>query len=182
MDRSSRRPPLGAFVALVAVLALGPLAVLAFGRGGGSGSSGPPRPHDDGTLGAIARAGGCRLIEYASLQRTDPTTGGRVRNERIRARPGSYVGRPAPIVRAQLHALMHGAVLVQYRPEVGPAEQAALGTLATGPTIVAQNATMRPRIAATAYLSMVTCPRADGPALRVLRAFRDRREHFAQGF
>jgi hypothetical protein len=178
-----RRPPLGALVALVAVLALGPVGLLVFGHRAGAAA---PAAKADGTLAAIARAGGCRLIEYAQLQRTDPTTGGRVTNERITARPGSYVGRRPPGARGMLHALMHGAVLVAYQPAtIPPAQQRALGTLAAGPrsrTIVFADATMHPPVAATAYLAMLTCPRADPPALRALRAFRDRRHDFGQGF
>jgi hypothetical protein len=170
-------------VALAAVLALGPVWLLAFGHGAGA-ATGTARA-GDGSLAAVARAGGCKLIEYEQLQRTDPTTGGRVRNERITAEPGSYVGRRPPTARGTLHALMHGAILVEYRPDAPPAEQAALGALADGPrsrTIVFANATMRPRIAATAYLNMLTCERADAGALRALRAFRDRRHDFGQGF
>jgi hypothetical protein len=40
---------------------------------------------------------------------------------------------------------------------------------------------MRPRIAATAYLSLIACPRADPAALRALTAFRAQREAFGQG-
>jgi hypothetical protein len=40
---------------------------------------------------------------------------------------------------------------------------------------------MRPRIAATAYLSSLTCPRVDGATLRALALFRARRQAFGQG-
>ena len=37
-------------------------------------------------------------------------------------------------------------------------------------------------VAATAYLSLMTCPRVDAGTLRALEAFRDRRRAFGQGF
>jgi hypothetical protein len=41
---------------------------------------------------------------------------------------------------------------------------------------------MPTRVAATAYLSRITCPRVDRATLRALAAFRDRRRGFGQGF
>jgi hypothetical protein len=41
---------------------------------------------------------------------------------------------------------------------------------------------MQPRIAAAAYLSLMTCPRVDRSTLVALAAFRDRRRAFARGF
>lgn len=183
MGTSSRRPPLGAVATLLAVLTLGPAGVVAFGR-----APDRPRPHPrhDARLAALARAAGCRLTDYDELRPTNPTTGGVVANERVRpAAMRSYVGRRSPGRRPALHALMHGAVLVQFRPGL-PADQVArLATLARVPserTLVYANTTgMRPRVAATAYLSMLTCPRADVSALRVLQTFRDRRRDYGQG-
>jgi hypothetical protein len=37
-------------------------------------------------------------------------------------------------------------------------------------------------VAATAYLSLLTCPRIDAASLRALRAFRDRRRGFGNAF
>jgi len=46
-----------------------------------------------------------------------------------------------------------------------------------------ENGTGMPaRVAATAYLSRMTCPRVDRATLGALAAFRDRRRGFAQGF
>jgi hypothetical protein len=41
---------------------------------------------------------------------------------------------------------------------------------------------MRPRIAATAYLSLMSCPRVDRATLGALAEFRARRRAFGQGF
>ena len=41
---------------------------------------------------------------------------------------------------------------------------------------------MEPPVAATAYLTLMTCPAANPRTLRALRAFRDRRADFGQGF
>jgi Protein of unknown function (DUF3105) len=181
MARSVRRPPAGALAALLIVLALGPVGLAVLGR-----KPAPTAPRVDTTLAAIARAGGCRLIEYDRLRATNPTTGGRVVNEQITAAAGSYVGRRPPSVRAALHALMHGAVLVQYRPGLRKDELVRLAALAPGrrgQTLVFANTTnMRPQVAATAYLSMLTCQRADAGALRALRVFRERRAAFGQAF
>jgi hypothetical protein len=41
---------------------------------------------------------------------------------------------------------------------------------------------MRPAIAATAYLALMTCPAVTPRSLTALRAFRDRRRGFGQAF
>jgi hypothetical protein len=41
---------------------------------------------------------------------------------------------------------------------------------------------MRAPVAATAYLTLMTCPRVDAATIRALRAFRARRSGFGQGF
>jgi hypothetical protein len=41
---------------------------------------------------------------------------------------------------------------------------------------------MRPPVAATAYLTLMTCARVDAASLRALRAFPDRRRGFGQAF
>jgi hypothetical protein len=46
-----------------------------------------------------------------------------------------------------------------------------------------ENQTSMPSpVAATAYLSVMTCPQVDGGTLRALEAFRDRRRAFGQAF
>jgi hypothetical protein len=179
----TRRPPTGALVALLAVLAVGPLGVVALGRA--------PKPvhasvTPDARLSALARAGGCRLLQYSWLRATTPTTGGVVANERVRpAAMRSYVGEPGPGDRPVLHALMHGGVLVQYRPGLAPADTSRLATLARSPrerTVVYQGpSSLRAPVVATAYLAMLTCDGAGNGALKALAAFRDQRRDFGMG-
>jgi hypothetical protein len=183
MGPLTRRPPTGALVALLAVLALGPLGVVALGRAP-SRAQGPVAP--DARPSALARAGGCRLIQYSRLRTTSPTTGGVVTNERVRpAAMRSYVGEPAPGDRPALHALMHGGVLVQYRPDLAPADAARLANLARSPrerTLVYQGRSPLPApVVATAYMAMLTCDGAGPRALKALAAFRDQRRDFGMG-
>ena len=81
---------------------------------------------------------------------------------------------------------MHGRVLVQYRPDL-PVDQLRVldrfGRADTDRVLVFQNTTgMRAPVAATAYLTLMTCRRVDAASLVALRAFRDRRRGFGQGF
>jgi hypothetical protein len=41
---------------------------------------------------------------------------------------------------------------------------------------------MKAPVAATAYLSLLTCPRVNASTLQVLRVFRDRRRGFGSAF
>jgi hypothetical protein len=183
MGSWSRRPPVGALAALLAVLALGPLGVVAFGRAPGHAR---PSVRHDATLAGLARTAGCRFTEYGTLRATNPTTGGVVANERVWPAPmRSYVGRRSPGVRPALHALMHGGVLIQYRPGLPAGQVARLSTLARVPSdraLVYENTTgMRAPVVATAYLAMVSCPRVDAGSLKAIQAFRDRRRDFGLG-
>jgi hypothetical protein len=85
-----------------------------------------------------------------------------------------------------MHALLHGRVLFQYRPGVGRAEVSALDRLVRDDStrvLLFQNQTgMQPRVAATAYLTVMTCPRVDRATLRAFAVFRDRRRAFGQSF
>ena len=85
-----------------------------------------------------------------------------------------------------MHALLHGRVLFQYRADVGRAEVGALDRLVrrdSASVVLFQNQTgMRARLAATAYLTVMTCPRVDRASLRAFAAFRDRRRGFGQGY
>jgi DnaJ-domain-containing protein 1 len=171
------RIPLPA-VAALALLLLGGAVQLATARG-----VDVPRP--DATLRGIADAAGCRLQEFDAERATNPpVTGERV--ERTIARDGSYVGRRPPSVGATVHALLHGSVLIQYRPGIRERELRALDRLVeSDPDHVvafANQTGMTAPVAATAYLSLLTCPRVDAGTLRALRAFRDRRRQFGTAF
>ena len=177
--RARPRVPLPALIALALLLALG-LPMLLADRG--AGSEGAPAA----TLGDLARRAGCQLREFEDgpMRTNPPVTGSFV--ERIRARDGSYAGRKPPSPTATIHALLHGRVLIQYRPDIRADELRALDTLArrdTDALLLFENQTrMRARVAATAYLSVMTCPRVDPPTLHALDAFRARRRAFGQRF
>ena len=170
------RPPLPIVVVLVVLLAAGPLGLLASRGHTAQPARGP-------TLGEVAKRAGCTLREFEDDMRTNPAVTGRF-VERIRADDGSYAGKPPPPPLATIHALFHGRVLFQYRPGIGAASLEALDRLvsADGDSVLLfENQTgMRVPVAATAYLSLMTCPRVDRSTLRALASFRDRRRAFGQ--
>jgi Protein of unknown function (DUF3105) len=172
-------PPAGVLAALALLLAAGPIG-LAISRPTRVAASAP-----SGSLDAIARDAGCRLTEYDADPQSNPPVSGRV-DERVYARDGSYVGRPTPSQPASVHALLHGRVIVQYRPDLPAQQVAALDRLVRrrpSRTLLFVNDTrMRAPVAATAYLTLMTCPRVDAATLRALQAFRARRSGFGQGF
>jgi hypothetical protein len=173
------RPPAAVLAVLALLLVAGPTG-LAMSHPNHAPAKAPTRPLD-----AIARDAGCRLVEYDSDPRTNPPVSGRV-DERISARDGSYVGRRAPSRLAGVHALLHGRVVVQYRPDLPAAQVASLDRLVrrtpARTLLFANDSGMRAPVAATSYLTLMTCPRVDAKTLGALRAFRARRVGFGQGF
>jgi hypothetical protein len=115
--------------------------------------------------------------------RTSPPVTGRF-VERITAADGSYVGRRPPPEIAVIHSMMHGRVLFQYRRDVRGDELRELDRLTRAKpegVLLFQNQTGMPsRVAATAYLSIMTCSRINRSSLRALAAFRARRRAFGQ--
>jgi hypothetical protein len=113
-----------------------------------------------------------------------PVTGRRV--EQTIAADGSHIGASAPSLHATMHALLHGRVLIQYQPGLPSPEIRALDRLVRDDpdrVVGFENQTgMTSPVAATAYLSLLTCPRIDAASLRALRAFRDRRRGFGNAF
>jgi hypothetical protein len=166
-------------LALALLLAVGPIG-LALSHPNRVSARAPTR-----TLDELARDAGCRLTEYDADPHSNPPVSGRV-DERIYANDGSYVGRRAPTTLASVHALLHGRVVLQYRPDLPAAQVRALDRLVrrtpSRTLLFANNTGMRPPVAATAYLTMMTCPRVDHATLAALRAFRARRSGFGQGF
>jgi hypothetical protein len=174
-----RRIPVPILVTLAVLLAAGPLVLLVSAHEGRAAA--PPD-----RLAEIAERAGCALTDFddGSARSNPPVTGRFV--ERILAADGSYAGRRPPSPIATMHALLHGRVLFQYRHDTGRDELRALDRLTRSDpdqVLLFQNQTgMRAHVAATAYLSRITCPRADRAALGALAAFRDRRRAFGQGF
>jgi hypothetical protein len=172
-------PPAALLLALGLLLAAGPIG-LALSNPNRVSARTPTR-----TLDEIARDAGCRLTEYDADPHSNPAVSGRV-DERVYANDGSYVGRQPPTKTASIHALLHGRVLLQYRPDLPAAQVRALDRLVhTTPsrTLLFANTTgMRAPVAAAAYLTLMTCPRVDHATLGALRAFRARRSGFGQAF
>jgi hypothetical protein len=176
---ASGRVPLPLLVGLAALLAVAPAGLAVTGRG-------KPRPRSAApTLRTIASRADCALTEFDRDPRSNPPVSGRV-DERIYAADGSYAGRRPPSTLASVHALLHGRVVFQYRRDVPAAEIAPLDRLVRATPsrtlLVANRTGMRARVAATAYLTLMTCPRVDDRTLVALRAFRDRRVGFGQAF
>jgi hypothetical protein len=181
-DASSARrpcPPAAVLVALALLLTAGPIG-LALSHPNRISARTPTR-----TLDELAHDAGCRLTEYDTDPHSNPPVSGRV-NERIYANDGSYVGRRPPSALASVHALLHGRVVVEYRPDLPAAQVQALDRLvrrSPSRTLLFVNHTgMRAPVAATAYLTLMTCSRIDHATLEALRAFRARRSRFGQRF
>jgi hypothetical protein len=170
--------PLPILGVLAVLLPLGPIGLAV---SGGHRAQKPPSR----TLAQIARSAGCRLREFENGMRTNPPVTGRF-VERIRASDGSYVGRRPPSAMAATHSMMHGRVLLQYRPDLPAAEVQRVERLVVAEpegVLLFENQTGTPAtVAATAYQSILTCPRVDRSTLRALAAFRARRSAFGQAF
>jgi len=173
------RVPVPIVLALLVVLSLGPVAWF-WGR-----ADAKPRPRPASTLAQIVTRAGCRLDEFHEGMHTNPPVTGRF-SERAVTADGSYVGERQPALEATIHALFHGRVLFQYRPGLGERQLGALDRLTRADldrVLLFENRTgMKAAVAATAYLSVMTCPRVDQPALVALDAFRQRRRAFDQSF
>src|SRR3954451_7616330 len=178
-SRRPSRPPAAVLLALALLLGAGPIG-LALSHPNRVSARTPTH-----TLDEIARDAGCRLTEYDTDPNSNPPVSGRV-DERIYANDGSYVARRPPTKLASVHALLHGRILLQYRPDLPAAQVRALDRLVrrtpSRTLLFANNTGMRAPLAATAYLTLMTCPRVDADTLRALRAFRARRVAFGQGF
>jgi hypothetical protein len=166
-------------VALVVLLAAAPAGLAV------SGPRKAPRHVAASTLAAIARRAGCTLTEFRHDPGSNPPVSGTV-DERISASDGSYVGRRSPSTPANVHALLHGRVVFQFRPDVPPVEIAPLDRLVRrtpSRTLLFANRTgMRYRVTATAYLTLMSCPGVNARTMAALQAFRDRRVGFGQAF
>jgi len=173
------RPPAAALLALTILLCAGPIG-LALSHPHRVSVRTPTR-----TLDELARDAGCRLTEYDADPHSNPPVSGRV-DERIYANDGSYVGRRPPTTLASVHALLHGRVVLQYRPDLPAAQVRTLDRLVRRTPertlLFANNTAMRAPVAATAYLTLMTCSRVDPATLAALRAFRARRIGFGQRF
>jgi hypothetical protein len=137
------------------------------------------------SLADVVQRAGCELSEFDSDPHSNPPVSGRV-DERVSALDGSYVGRRGPSELAATHALLHGRVVVQYQRQMPASQIALLDRFVRrdpGGVLLFVNQTGMPQpVAATAYLTLMTCPRVDARTLAALRVFRARRGNFGQGF
>jgi Protein of unknown function (DUF3105) len=170
-----RRLPVPVLIALAVVLPIGPVLLATRGEA-------TSRPAGPDSLEAVAARAGCELTEFRGDMDTNPPVHGPF-VERVSARDGSYAGRRPPSLAATTHALYHGRVLLQHRPDLPRDQLEALETLVNDQVLLFENQTgMRAPVAATAYLSLMTCPRVDRRTLRALATFRERRRAFGQAF
>ena len=169
--------PLPAIAILVLLLATAPIG-LALSRKS-------PQQRSGNTLADIARKAGCQLQEYQNARLTNPPVTGRL-VEHARVTDGSHIGGRTPSVDATTHSLLHGRVLIQYKPGLPAEEVRALDQFVKSePHQVvgfANQTGMSAPVAATAYLSLLTCPRVNARTLRALQVFRDRRRGFGNAF
>jgi hypothetical protein len=177
-ERLRRQVPLPAVAALVALLVAAPVG-LALSPG-----KADERAKDD-SLADVARTAGCRLSEFTSDPHSNPPVSGRV-DEWVNFRDGSYVGRRPPSREAAIHAMFHGRVLIQYRPDLPAPEIARLDREVRsrrGHVLLFENRTgMAAHVAATAYLTLMSCPAVSARTLPALRAFSERRADWGQAF
>lgn len=170
------RARLPALAVLALLLAAGP-AGLALSR--------KSHTQPENTLADVARQAGCQLHEYQTGRTTNPPVTGRL-VEREFVSDGSHIGERPPSVDATTHSLLHGRVLIQYKPGLPPAQIRALDQFVKSePNHVvgfANQTGMSASVAATAYLSLLTCPRVTTATMRALRTFRDRRQAFRNAF
>ena len=176
--RAWRGVPLPALLVFALLLAAGPIGLALSGDNF-------QRSKPGNTLGDVARESGCRLQEFETARVTNPpVTGDLV--ERATATDGSHIGRSTPSLDATTHSLLHGRVLIQYRPGLPQPEVRALDRLVKDDpdrVVGFTNRTgMKTPVAATAYLSLLTCSRVSARTLHALRVFRDRRRGFGNAF
>ena len=176
--QAARRVPLPALAALALLVPAGPVGLaLSHDR------AAPPAAR--GTLAAVAHDAGCELHEYDRAATTNPPITGRI-VERAVVSDGSHIDGPAPSLDATTHALLHGRVLIQYRPGLPEQEVRALDALVReDPDRVvgfANQTGMTTPVAATAYLTLLTCSGVTARTLHALREFRDRRRAFGNAF
>jgi len=171
--------PIPILTLLIVLLVTGPVLLALTDRGA------PPSADGPASLEQVVRRAGCELQEFDIDPGSNPPVSGRV-DERVTAEDGSYVGRSAPSTLAATHALLHGRVLVQYRPELSERDVARLDRVVrrdpAGALLFETGTDMPQPVAATAYLTLMTCTRVDARTIEALRAFRDRRGNFGQGF
>ncbi len=167
-------------LALLAImLAAGAIALLA-----GAGSRGQTQASHV-PIEEVARDAGCSVSEFDDNAKHNPPVSGRF-SERDRIEDGSHAGEPPPPLAATIHALYHGRVLIQYRRDLPGAQiQRLVRLVSSDPdrvVLFANQTGMKTPVAATAYLSVMTCPRVDGRTLHALSVYRDRRRGFGQAF
>jgi hypothetical protein len=169
----------GAFAAIIAV------ALLA-GGGGGETTTFPQGSAPTRTIGDLdraAEAARCSLSDPKSEGKTE--TGGTVEYVSDPPHSGDHAPEPPqdgayrtdpPPDEALVHALLHGRVVIWFKPDLADAELGGLKALfdeAPEHVLLVRRDSMEPQVAATAWTHKLTCPQMSESVYDALRAFRD---------
>lgn len=141
-----------------------------------------PAPPVD--LKAAARAANCRLsdpppegnkhVTFRVRYRSNPPTSGN--HDRTPASAAAYVEAPPP--EQTVHALEHGRIFIQFRPDAGERTRGQLFALFHEDRyhmlLAPNNTGMRWEVAATAWNHALLCPKLNNEVFDAIRAFRDR--------
>lgn len=198
--RRKRLTLVGIVVAAVAAIAVVGFAVAQGGDDGGGGGEGGPKDaagevakaptQDVGNLEVAAEAAGCKVTRHreegsehttepVKYQGNPPTSGD---HDPTPSRSGEYEADNPPDVEQSVHALEHGRILLQYKPDSPPERVAQMRGLRNEElkgeegykTLLFQNQTgMTHAVAATAWTRSVTCPEWNDQVFDALRAFRE---------
>ena len=176
---------------VLALAAMAALVVVVLGvggdDGGGGGGEGLPEPNLPAAkitdLARAVEAAGCEDRQFKSegaghveedvTYKSNPPHSGP--HYQIPAEDGQYDDPPRK--EALVHALEHGRIIVQYKPDVAPIVKSNLTKLFDENAyhvILTPNGTgMRPPIAVTAWTRVLTCPRVTPQVYDAIRTFRD---------
>jgi hypothetical protein len=177
-ERRRRRNGYVVAGALVAAT-IGVLAFVLF-----SGGDDKPSASQLRTLSRAAAAAGCTLRTFPSEGRThttklvtyktNPPTSGP--HDPVPAPDGEYAN-GAPPKERYVHALEHGRIELQYRPDASPAARAGLKAVFDQDRdrmlLFPNNTGMPYEVAATAWTHLLGCPHYNPRVPAALRAFRD---------
>jgi len=177
---------------VIAVVAGGSSSKSPKTAGGGSGAKLPAVKTAD--LGAAAKAAGCTLQDFPGSTQDRGHTQSKVKyktnppafgpHNPVASADGDYVGQGPPELEMSVHALEHGRIEIQYRPDLPSAQVQQLEALfneSAGPYSAGQylllfpNATNMPyAVAATAWTHILGCKTFNPGVFDAIRAFRQK--------
>ncbi len=188
----------GSALALAAVVAIVVVALAGGGDGGGGGNGASGGPAGPGAgdypdvpvpaqrvadLDQATRSAGCTTKSFRSegddhvtqpvRYRSNPPHSGA--HDPVPAEDGAYGA--APRTEALVHALEHGRIVMQFRPQVSDEIKGQLKSLYDedpSHMLLVPNARMPYEVAATAWTKVLACRRATPAVFDAIRAFRVR--------